>query len=115
MGELARCLRTRSDRKIYLGFSRSMTGSGNSSILQMGLSNVECVWSRAEQLQSTYDHIVARAVAPLPEFISYTRDLIKHSTCADSRCNVDAYLYIPSEKNCDMKQKCFRKSARLPM
>ncbi len=51
---------------------------------EMGLSNVECVWGRAEEIAETgsphregYDVVTARALAPLAVLLEYAAPLLK--------------------------------------
>lgn len=49
----------------------------------LGLKNVRCLQSRAEEIKEKFDFVVTRAVAPLPELVAWTKKCIsnKHQHC----------------------------------
>jgi 16S rRNA (guanine527-N7)-methyltransferase len=45
-------------------------------VRDMGLKNVRVAWKRAEDLEVRYDMVVARAVAPLADLVTWSRRLL---------------------------------------
>ena len=43
----------------------------NEMVIALGLKNVQVVHKRAEDLESKFDYVLGRAVAPLPQFIGW--------------------------------------------
>ena len=46
---------------------------------ELGLSNVECTQTRAEELKDEYDFVVSRAVTALPEFYKWVNNRISQT------------------------------------
>lgn len=46
-------------------------------VQKLNLTNVKCIWSRAEEVNEKYDFIVGRAVSALPNFLGFSSHLIK--------------------------------------
>ncbi len=45
-------------------------------VAQLGLGNVRVVRSRVEDIKSPVDYVVSRAVAPMPELVHWTREIV---------------------------------------
>lgn len=45
-------------------------------VAQLGLGNVRVLRSRVEELKDPVDYVVSRAVAPMPELVRWTREIV---------------------------------------
>lgn len=45
---------------------------------ELGLTNVTCIWERAEEEKGKYDFVVSRAVMPLPDLVKLIRKNVSH-------------------------------------